>query len=292
MTETDSLDPKTRRRTAIGIAAGISAGLCLSSGGIALRLIESADGWQILTVRGAALAIAIFAWLAIRYRTRALEAVVALGMRGVIAAFAIGITAILYVFAILNTTVANTVVILSLSPLITAMLAWLVLRESVANTTIGSIAVAITGVAVMFADSLGAGGALGMLIALGAATCFACFVVTLRAGRDIDMVPAIGLSGLVTFAIAVCMAPDLVISANDAGIGVFLGVFQLALGYACVAIATRHLPATLTALLILSEVVFAPLWVWLGVGEVPTAWAALGALIVMSAVAYQATRAT
>ncbi|MBT6276107.1 MAG: DMT family transporter [Chromatiales bacterium] len=280
-----------RRQTGIGVAAGIGAGLCLSSGGIALRLVESADGWQILTVRGAALAATIFLWLGFHYRTRALWAVVALGARGATAAFAIGITAILYVFAILNTTVANTVVILSLSPLITATLAWLMLGEKVATTTLGSIAVAILGVAIMFMDSLGGGGSLGMLIALGAAICFAIFVVTLRAGRDIDMVPAIGLSGLVTLAVAAVMAPDLDISRNDLGIGVFLGVFQLALGYACVAIATRHLPATLAALLILSEVVFAPLWAWVGVGEMPTAWAAVGAATVVGAVAYQAGRA-
>ena len=43
----------------------------------------------------------------------------------------------------------------------------------------------------------------------------------------------------------------------------------------------------MVALLSLSEVVLAPIWVWVGVGETPTANALIGGLIVLVAVAFQ-----
>ena len=106
-----------------GIAAAIAAGVCLATGGIGLRWIEAASGWQVLVYRGAALAVVIGLWCVLRYRRGTLDAFVRIGVNGAIAAVAIGATAVFYVFAILNTTVANTVVILSLSPLVSAALA-------------------------------------------------------------------------------------------------------------------------------------------------------------------------
>lgn len=275
---------------ALGVVAGIGAGVCLSIGGIALRLVEEADGWQILAYRGAALGLAIFIWCGIKYGRRLPAVMMLMGRAGLLAALAIAFGAICYVFAILNTTVANTVVILSLAPLAAALLAWLVLREPVSRSTLGYLIVAVIGVVVMFADGLTTGGTLGMIIALGAVACFAIFIVSLRAGKDVDMIPAIGVSGLVTLAIAAVMAPGLAVSARDATIGIGLGVVQLAAGYVCLAVAARHIPAALVSVLVLCEVPLATLWVWWGAGEAPSLWASVGALIALIAVGAQAAR--
>ena len=191
----------------------------------------------------------------------------------------------------MNTTVANTVVILSLSPLVSAALAWFVLRETLSRSTLVALGLALSGVIIMCADGINAGGFLGIVIAFGAVTCFAIFVVMVRAGRAVDMLPAIALSGLVSAAIGFAMSPSLVVSYNDAAIGIALGVVQLGAGYALITLATREIPAALVALLTLSELVFAPLFVWLAVGEVPTVLAAAGGALVVTAVVYQAWRA-
>jgi drug/metabolite transporter (DMT)-like permease len=47
-------------------------------------------------------------------------------------------------------------------------------------------------------------------------------------------------------------------------------------------------PAVELALLSMSELVLAPLWVWLAVGEVPSAFTLAGGAIVMAAIAFQA----
>ena len=214
-----------------------------------------------------------------------------IGVPGVVASFAIGATAVFYVFAILNTTVANTVVILSLSPLVSAALACVVLRETLSGSTLVALVVAVAGVVVMCADGLTAGGLSGIVIALGAVSCFSVFILIVRAGRAVDMLPAIVLSGLTSAAIGWAMSPSIVISNSDAALGIALGVVQLGAGYALITLATREIPAALVALLTLSELVFAPLFVWLAIGEVPTSLAATGGALVVMAVVFQAWRA-
>ena len=278
-------------RRALGIAAAVAAGVCLATGGVGLRWLEAATGWQVLVYRGGALAVVIGLWTVFQYRADTLNAYRRIGIQGAVAAIAIGATAVFYVFAILNTTVANTVVILSLSPLVSAALAWAILRETLSRSTLAALLVAVTGVVVMCADGLQAGGMLGIVIALGAVSCFSVFIVMARAGRAVDMLPAIALSGLVSAAVGLFMSSSIVISYGDAVIGVALGVVQLGAGYALITLATREIPAALVALLTLSELVFAPLFVWLAIGEVPTSLAALGGTLVVMAVVFQAWRA-
>lgn len=273
---------------AIGVAASLGAGLCLATGGIGLRWVENASGWQILFWRGLALAAFIFIWMGFRYRRELPQAVVRIGRTGLFAAGAIGLAATCYVFAIYNTTVANTVVIISLSPLLAAVMARVVLGELVTPASMVALLVAVGGVAVMFADGMNTGGTLGIVIALGAVTCFSAFVVSLRAGRAVDMMPAICLSGVLVAMGSMLLADSILLGPRDMTIGIALGVVQLGCGYACLAIATRHIKAALVSVLALSEVVFAPLFVWIGVGEAPSAQAAVGGAVVVLAVGFQA----
>jgi drug/metabolite transporter (DMT)-like permease len=53
-------------------------------------------------------------------------------------------------------------------------------------------------------------------------------------------------------------------------------------------IGSRHIPAGELTLLSLTEVVLGPVWVWLGVGEVPTLYTMVGGLIVLGAISAQA----
>ena len=51
---------------------------------------------------------------------------------------------------------------------------------------------------------------------------------------------------------------------------------------------SRRVPAAEVSLLLLSEPILAPIWVWLFVGEAPSSMALVGGLIVFGAVAAQA----
>ena len=79
----------------------------------------------------------------------------------------------------------------------------------------------------------------------------------------------------------------LTVGTRDLLISMFLGAVQFGLGFCLITLATRHIDGDLIALLTLSEVVLAPLWVWIGVNEVPAPIALAGGLIVLTAVAGQ-----
>ena len=274
-------------RTTIGIILSLFAGACLSTGGIALRLVEDASGFQILFYRALSFFTLMTLALAILYRRRFPAAVRSIGTTGLWVALLLGLGATAYVFAILHTTVANAVVILSTAPLLTAFLAWLTLGQRISLATAGAAVAALFGVTIMVVDGLGGSGVMGMVIALAAASSYAVMLVLLQRRQGVDMLPATALSGVVTLVIALIAAPNLAISGHDLAVAAFLGSFQFGLGFACITLAARYIDGAMVALLSLSEVVLAPIWVWVGVGETPTANALMGGLIVLAAVVSQ-----
>ena len=66
--------------------------------------------------------------------------------------------------------------------------------------------------------------------------------------------------------------------------GFFLGVPQLAFGFICVTIGSKTTPAVTVGLLMLLETIFAPIWVWLFLNEVPPSSVLIGGLIIILAV--------
>jgi drug/metabolite transporter (DMT)-like permease len=73
---------------------------------------------------------------------------------------------------------------------------------------------------------------------------------------------------------------------REVGLCLTMGILQLGLGMMLYTRASRHVPAAELQLLATTELILAPLWVWIGVGEVPTrATLAGGALIFVAVLA-------
>jgi drug/metabolite transporter (DMT)-like permease len=194
-----------------------------------------------------------------------------------------------FMLALNFTSTANTLVVMSVSPLLTALLASAFLREPVALRTWVAVAAAAVGIAWMFAADLGAHSArdyLGMAIAASVPIAAAINVVTLRAGgTTVDLRPAVMLGGAISCLVALPLALPLQASARDVALLAFLGVFQLGLPCVMLVIASRALLAPEIALLGLLEVLLGPIWAWLGAGEAPTPGTLLGGLVVLGALA-------
>ncbi len=275
-----------------GVGAVLLAGGFLSFGGLLVRLIAAADPWQILFYRSIALVATLMVVLAFDKRAGIWAAFRAVGLTGLVAAVCIAGGSIGFIFSITHTTVANTLFMLSASPLFTAVLAWIVLGERVSPVTWAAIAGAVAGVAVMVGEGIVVGALFGNLTALGAALAFAAFMVAIRRGRTVDMLPAVCISGLLTLAVAgiasVGGGAGLAISAPDLLLCAVLGAVQIGGGLIFITIGSRHVPAAEVTLLSLSEVVLGPVWVLLALGEVPSGPTMLGGAILLSAIAGQA----
>ncbi len=279
-------DDKTRR--AAGVVMVLLGGTCLSTAGVLLRHIEAADGWQILFYRGLFFFLTMVVFLAVRHGDRAFSAIRATGKPGIFIGVTLGLASVLYIFGILSTTVANVVFVISAAPLITALLARLILKERPTLGTWVAMLAALSGVGLMVGDGLAGGGLFGVLCALGVAVAFASMLITLRLKKGINMLPALCIGGVVSVLIGAVMAEGLAVSMRDLAICFTLGTVQFGGGFILITLGARYLLAAETALLSLTETVLAPLWVWVAISESPSALTLAGGAVVITAVASRA----
>jgi drug/metabolite transporter (DMT)-like permease len=197
-----------------------------------------------------------------------------------------------FMLALTLTTVANTLLVMSVGPLLTALLARLVLGTPIPTRTLTAIAAATAGMAWMFArageDATFSGTHLaGMLVAFAVPLASSVNLVTLNSVRaKVDLVPAVFIGGVLSAAAMLPFALPLQAGLRDIALLALLGFFQLGLPCMLMIRAARHLSAPEIALLALLEVLLGPIWAWIGAGEVPATATLYGGGIVLAALVF------
>ncbi|MFQ6023900.1 MAG: DMT family transporter [Acidiferrobacterales bacterium] len=291
-----STTANTAITTEVGHIKGISlvllAGVFWSIAGIIVRLIESASEWQILFYRSGSLAVMLVIVLAVQNRRALLTTFRAAGTAGVVGGLCLAVGFTCWIFALTHTTVANALFLLATAPFIVAILARLVLGERVKRATWVAMLVATVGITVMVGEGIAVGTLFGNVMGLGAALGFSGFTVALRYGKTVNMLPTVCFAGvfatLSSGIMIVATGHGITIPANDLWLCTMLGVVQIGCGLILYTIGSRYVPAAELALLSLTEVVLGPIWVWIGVGEVPSVLTLLGGVIVLVAVGARA----
>lgn len=266
-----------------------------STAGVVTRHLHYAAGLEVTFWRSFFAAVFVAGYL-IFVRRNFVGALRASGRAGLVSGLMWGLMFSCFMLAILRTTVANTLITLSVAPLLTAILTWVVLRQPVGVRTWFAIAVAAGGMVMMFAGAFQADHGrhvVGMLIALGVPAAAAVNVVTIKkSGHAVDLVPAVFLGGLFSavFMLVLMLADAgstrFGASAHDIGLLALLGFFQLGIPCTLMLRASRHLSAPELSLLSLLEVLQGPLWAWLFAGETPTAATLAGGAVVLGALVF------
>lgn len=266
------------------VALMVAAPLMWSSAGVVTRHIERAEPFEQVFWRSffAFAFVTGFLFLTGRNPARAARAT---GLPGLFSGTMWAVMFTAFVIALSLTTTANTLVTMSISPLLTVICARIVLSDPVpARTWIAAVAAAV-GIAFMFGSSVEKH-ATGMLIAMLIPVGSALNVVALRKhGAKVDLIPAVMLGGALSCLIALPLAVPFSASSRDMFLLAFLGVFQLGVPCMLLVIASRTLLAPEVALLGLLEVVLGPLWAWLGAGEAPAGTTLVGGGVVLAALA-------
>lgn len=264
------------------------AGLFWSTQGLAIRLIEASDAWQVLFYRSISLSVFLSVVIFFQYGRGFFGAIRKTGLPGVLGAICLVFAYAFGILAMQKTTIADAVLLFATAPFFAAILGWLFLGERVRKTTWIAIGLAMVGIVVMQGGAIADGNALGNLFAVGSALCFALFTLVLRWRKQGDMTPTVLLSGL--FATVICLGittlqgTGISVPQQDILIASLMGVFQTGAGLVLYTIGARTVPAVQLALLPLIEVILSPLWVALIVGELPTAIVLGGGLFVGAAI--------
>jgi drug/metabolite transporter (DMT)-like permease len=274
--------PVEQSKYGLGVFLVVVGGVFLSTSGLMLRLIEHADGWQILFFRGLAFSTTLFVILVFNYRRDTAKAFRNIGRRGLLVALALGFASCFYIFALLLTTVANAMFIIGSAPLATAFGAWLMLGERTSPVGLITMIGALGGIGLLFADGYAAGHWLGNLAALCVVVGFVVYLLIVRGSPNTDMLPAICLSGLVMTMVGFIGADHLIMDTRDLLFILTMGCVQFSVGFMCYTLAARHILASEVAFFALAESILAPIWVWIGVGETPSSLALIGIAIVLT----------
>jgi len=268
-----------------GILQLVASGFFLSTAGIALRLVEQADGWQILFYRSLALSITILLILVFQKGSRVFDEFRKLDWNDCLLAVFLGTGFVTYVFALLYNTVANALFIFSFAPFLAAFLGWMLLGERVATRTWFAIGFAMAGLTVMVGSELAVSHYLGTLLALWIPIAYAASIIAVRRSKRDNMLVALCLAGLVALVLSAFFVTDYALTSRDLIISLYLGVFQVGMGFTLVVLGSRHVPAAQVGLLALVEPILAPLWAWMGVGELPGLATIIGGSIIFLAIA-------
>ena len=262
---------------------------CWSIAGVFVRRLDAADGAEVTFWRSLFCMVAVFAALWWRHRRQALAPVRAMGLPGLVSGAMWAVMFTCFAIALTRTTTANTLLVASLSPLLAALLARVVIGERVRTSTWAAIGLALSGIWWMVREGVSPEGASGMLIALGVPVASAINLVTLRRMRaTVDLAPAVLVGALLSCLAMLPLVWPPSISLHDLSILALLGVFQLALPCMLMVRAARHLAPQEIALIALLEVVLGPIWSWLGAGEAIPAATVQGGLVVVAALAADA----
>lgn len=275
-----------------GAALVASAGVVFSVTAIAYRAVDEASDWQFLAYRGASttLAMILLIWLRRNGRPVRLRSAT---WRTVLAGLVLATTSMLYILALARTSAATTLFLLAAAPVFAAVIGWLALGEAVPQSTKVAIALTAVGIAVMVGTGLDAGSGVGVLLAVVIPVTVGLYNVVLRADGGADpVVPAL-IAGvaLTLVASSVALAQDgLVISARDALLATVTGGVALGIGLPLFNLGHRSVAAAKVSLLLMTEVVLAPLWVWIWPGETPELGTLVGGAIVLATVVWLVTR--
>lgn len=274
------------KSSAIGLI--LLGGTCMSFVGLFMRLIENADGFQILGYRSLALAAIVLVVACLKRRRTPLAFLAQLDRDDVAMGLTLSLAFASYVFAMLWTSVASTLFILTSAPFLAAVIGWLWIGETPRRLAWISMAGAALGVGLMIGDGLSLGRNAGNLMALLSAFLFALMLVIARHSGKPDVLGGTFLGGVFAALIAwiamITLGNGIFVSSYDLALSLFMGAFTIGIGIAFVTWGTPFVPAAEVSLLVLIESVLGPLWVWLFLSEAMTRIELLGGAIVLAAV--------
>ncbi|MEP3246776.1 MAG: DMT family transporter [Sneathiella sp.] len=255
--------------------------LILTPDGLLVRLVDL-DSWTLLFWRGLLFATGILGFYTLRYRTRAPGIVRVMGWRGLQAALFFASSTIFFVLAIKNTSIANTLVIIATAPLCSALISRIFLRESVSRSTWLAILVSTGGIGILFLGNLTSGSQTGDFFAFCSAVSIAAQITTVRLAKNVDMVPSLGISGLMIALFAFPLASPLTVSGSDFSILIVNALIILPVSFGLITIGPRYISAAEVSLIMLLETFLGPLWAWIIIHEVPETETLIGGALVLT----------
>ena len=254
--------------------------LVLTPDTLLVRMVE-VNSITLLFWRGCATLTGLTLFTALQFKGDTADQFRQIGKAGIGVAFLMATSSFCFVLALYHTSVANTLVIISSSPMFAALYSRVFLREKIALRTFITMIIVIAAVSLIVSDTGSDNSILGNLIAMGAAISMSGAFTLMRSGKRRNMVPATALSGLIVLVVAGLLSDSLALSSYQLLIVFLMGLSSVTAFY-CITIGTRFISSPEVSLLMPLETVLGSLLVWQVIGETPSPTAIFGGILVIS----------
>ena len=247
--------------------------------------LSSVDTWSLVFYRGIIPFFSVLIGMLIIYKSNFFRMLFTSGYHGIIYIVTFSVTNIAFVVSIQNTNVANTLVMIAMAPMLSAILGALFLKEMPDSKTWVAITITFLAAVYIFYDSLQLGYIFGDILGLICALGLAVGAVTIRSARKKNLVPAAVVGKLVVAIFAIFFIETYELLDRDLLIVPLMCIMCVAIPFVLVTIAPRFIPAEEVNLFFLLETIIGPIWVWMVIKEQPSIETIQGGLIIILTIA-------
>ena len=247
--------------------------------------LSNIDTWSLLFYRGAIPFVVVLIGLILFYKKNFFNALFKIGVAGIFYVISFSICNITFIISIQNTNVANTLIMVAMAPMLSAILAAIFLKEPTNKETWVAIFVTFFSVTFIFYDSIQIGNIVGDLFGFVTALGLAINANLARFAKDRDLVPSAVIGKLVVAIFAFFFVENFDLVAADKIIVPLMCIMCVAIPFVLVTIAPRYISAPEVNLFFLLEVILGPIWVWLIIKEQPSVQTIIGGIVIIITIA-------
>ena len=247
--------------------------------------LSNLETWGLLFYRGLIPFFVVLIGLLFFYRTKFFDALFNIGYVGIFYVISFSMCNITFIISIQNTNVANTLIMVAMAPMLSAVLATIFLKERTNIKTWIAIFITFFSVAFIFYDSLKLGNILGDIFGFITALGLAINANLARYAKDRDLVPSAVLGKLCVAIFAFFFVENFELVETDLIIVPIMCIMCVAIPFVLVTIAPRFISAPEVNLFFLLEVIIGPIWVWVIINEKPSIETIIGGFVIIVTIA-------
>jgi len=247
--------------------------------------LSNVDTWGLVFYRGFIPFITVFLGMLLIYKLSFFKMLFLSGYHGLLYIGTFSLTNITFVVSIQNTDVANTLVMIAMAPMLSAILGGIFLKELPDKKTWVAIFITFLAAVYIFYDSLKVGNFFGDILGLITALGLAIGAVTIRSAKNKNLIPAAVVGKLFVAIFALFFIESFTLADNDLIIVPLMCIMCVAIPFVLVTIAPRFIPAAEVNLFFLLETIIGPIWVWLIIKEQPSLETIQGGTLIILTIA-------
>ena len=248
--------------------------------------LSNLDTWSLLFYRGAIPFVVVLFGLVLFYRSNFFSALFKIGYTGIFYIISFSLCNMTFIISIQNTNVANTLIMVAMAPMLSAILAAIFLKEKTKTETWIAIFITFFSVMFIFYDSIKIGNIIGDIFGFITALGLAINANLARFAKDRDLVPSAVIGKLVVAIFAFFFVDNFDLIDSDVIIVPLMCIMCVAIPFVLVTIAPRYISAPEVNLFFLLEVILGPIWVWLIVHEQPSIQTIIGGIVIIVTIAF------